>query len=90
MEQFKTDNLFLEIKEKAALEVYQLLKYVFKLNHDLFGAASLYKIQFSFANFSIEQLNLKVDRFVCSVWVAGQLQLQKDEILIGIVPHTLE
>jgi hypothetical protein len=57
---------------------------------DLFGIASLIKTQFSFLNFIIKHLRLKIDRVGCSIWLAEQLQLHENEIFVKIVSIALE
>jgi hypothetical protein len=38
----------------------------------------------------MKQLMLRVNKVGCSVWLAEQLQLHKNDILVGIIPITLE
>jgi hypothetical protein len=58
--------------------------------YDSFVTTSLYKIQFSFINCIIKQLMLRVDRVDCSVWLAEQLQLHENKILVKIVHIAFE
>jgi hypothetical protein len=56
----------------------------------LFGTVSLHKTQLSSVNFIMKQLNLKVGKVNYFVWLAYQLQLHKNKILVGIVPYAIE
>jgi hypothetical protein len=56
----------------------------------LLGTISLHKIQFSFINFYMKQLMIRVSRVGYSVWLADQLQFDENEILVGINPYILE
>jgi hypothetical protein len=38
----------------------------------------------------MKQLSLRVGRVGCSVWLAAQLQLHENKILVGIIPIALE
>jgi hypothetical protein len=58
--------------------------------YDLFETASLYKTQLNFTNFIMNQLSLRVDIVDCFVWQTDQLQLQKNEILVGIAHYAIE
>jgi hypothetical protein len=55
-----------------------------------FETVSLHKTQLSSINFIMKQLNLKVGKVNYFVWLAYQLQLHKNKILIGIVPYAIE
>jgi hypothetical protein len=55
-----------------------------------FGTVLLIKTQFNFINFIIKQLRLIGDRVVYSVWLADQLQLYENKILVKIISITLE
>jgi hypothetical protein len=52
-----------------------------------FDTISLHKTQFNFTNFTIKKLNHRVGY---SVWLGDQLHFYENEILMGIVPYTLE
>jgi hypothetical protein len=43
----------------------------------------------SFINFITEQLSFRVDEVDSSIWLSDQLQVRKNEILVGFVPYTL-
>jgi hypothetical protein len=57
---------------------------------DPFDSTSLNKIQLSFTNFHMNQLRLRVDRVGYFVWLVEQLQLHKNEILVGIISSALK
>jgi hypothetical protein len=44
----------------------------------------------NFINFVMKQLSLRVDRAVYSVWLADQLQLHENEILVEIISYALK
>jgi hypothetical protein len=52
----------------------------------MFVTASLHQFQLNFTNFTIEQHSLRVSEVGGSVWLADQLQLQENEILVTIAP----
>jgi hypothetical protein len=53
----------------------------------VFGTDSFHQTQVSFNDLIIELLNLRVGG---SIWLSPQLQLQKNKILVGIVPYAIE
>jgi hypothetical protein len=55
-----------------------------------FGTVLFYKIQLNFINFVMKQLNLKVDRVDCSVYLVDQFQFHENKIWVGVVPYTLK
>jgi hypothetical protein len=61
-----------------------------QVRHYPFETDLLYKTQLSFINFVMKQLSLRVDRAVYSVWLADQLQLHENEILVKIISYALE
>jgi hypothetical protein len=38
----------------------------------------------------MKQFNLRVERVGYSVWLVDQVQLHENEIMMGIIPYTLE
>jgi hypothetical protein len=52
----------------------------------MFDTSSFHQTQLSFTNFTIDYLRLRVDSFI---WLAVQLQLQKNMILVKIIHYVL-
>jgi hypothetical protein len=55
-------------------------------HYDMFDTSSFHQTQLSFTNFTIDYLRLRVDSFI---WLAVQLQLQKNMILVKIIHYVL-